>query len=322
MRCDSITLNYQDMSKIDQSKPLRFKKVNNIKNTINKAAILGELLKAVEFDNKTVAIITNNEVTVYYEHDKLILDAGNSGMSWFAKGLFQETEFTSIDLTDTYITSKLNDTFRKCKARKIKLGKSLEPITSLSYTFSGCKLQELDFGELNLERLQGTIYAFSMVEMETLDLTSNSFKTLVLAGGMFNECKIKNLKVDFSKSYRLSALEDAFNKATIDILEIKGINSTRAKYYSKMFYKANINKLIIEGDTLDLTNADVDRMFAEAVIENPIDLKTIKFKDSDIKNINFFYNIKTPYIILYTDKGVYKITREQVIETIKSLNSL
>lgn len=171
---------------LHKSKYLKFKQVKSIENFKNKASLLGIELEKIADD--LYECYCDDCATIISEYE---MHLDNSRYS----GIFEGTEFETIDLTDLHC----------------------ENTTDMSRLFYECKAKKIIFGNINTGSCTNMNYMFAHCEATEIDLRSFDTSNTTSMTSMFYECKankliLGNFDINNKTRYDIAFLQSSFNK--------------------------------------------------------------------------------------------------------------
>lgn len=180
---------------INKPKALKFKSNQNIEMLEQKSKILGcgkrisKDFLSIESDTEII-LVSDKQIQLSDstpDYDEVV-------KFMYYKGLFADTDFTSINFknTDSSNVSNMANMFSDCEATAIDLS-SLDTsrVKNMRTMFYDCKAQTLDLSNFNTSNVKDMSYMFNGCETTMIDISNFKTSKTTDTERMFSRCKAK-----------------------------------------------------------------------------------------------------------------------------------
>lgn len=202
---DILRLNNSKLRKIDCYKNLKFKTVNNCESLINKSIILGNEVTMLEdncyiiSDKENITIISKYKISIENFAYNFVSnnDTDTCIFNLSSRGIFEETNFKSIDVSNLDITGvySMSSLFRHCEAKAIyNLDKlDVSNITYMDNAFSECNIGLIDISNWDIRNVRSTNAMFAKSHIGKLVMPNVNSESLETTSNMFDNFKSDNI---------------------------------------------------------------------------------------------------------------------------------
>ena len=231
---ECVHINRDIITKIDGDYRLSFNTVDNIEEIGIDRQEIGNDLYLVYMGNNEYSIISSKKIK--------LVNAGRFS------GLFKNSRFTSIDLSNTY-SDKLVSTsfmFSGCKAKEIILGNmDTSNVKSMNNMFEYCKLDRLDIRNLDTHNVSNMTSMFILAEIGELLISGIDTSNLENAFMMFRGLKTNSLDACINTD-KVKIMKSMFMDAEIHgDLDIRTIKINRNTNVDEIFDGCRADNIII-----------------------------------------------------------------------------
>ena len=213
------------VEQINKPKALKFQSNQNLEAINSKATLLG--YKVTKLSNDFLSIESNTEIILVSNKQ---IQLGNTHYGNGSPiGLFQDTDFTSIDFhnTDTSNVTNMERMFFRCKAQTIDLSSfDTSNVTNMEHMFWNCRAQAIDLSSFNTKHVKYMSSMFEGCEAQNLDLSSFDTSNVKYMDCMFNDCRAKNLDLSSFDTSRVTAMNYMFGHCKTQTIDLSSFDTS------------------------------------------------------------------------------------------------